>query len=140
MDKSWMNLSDKCDPRFSQGIMAFINFIKENKPRSTTHQCPRRHCRLHHAKLSLDKIQTHLFGNDIMQEYTTSNSHGELEPEASSSLYTQLRKYIIEKSHGTVEKSGVYYMNPTIEMLNDAFPNPKSHEEDLENDYLGKKT
>ncbi|CAM8953492.1 unnamed protein product [Rhodiola kirilowii] len=40
MDKSWMNLLDKCDPRFGQGILAFINFVKQNKPRSTTHKCP----------------------------------------------------------------------------------------------------
>ncbi|CAM8932082.1 unnamed protein product [Rhodiola kirilowii] len=37
-----------------------------------------------------------------------------------------------------VEESGPYYTDPTIEMLNDAFPNPEPHDEDLENEYLGK--
>ncbi|KAL9658978.1 hypothetical protein QQ045_024032 [Rhodiola kirilowii] len=50
MDKSWMNLADKCDPRFAQGIVAFINFVKQNKPRSTTHKCPCKRCRLHHER------------------------------------------------------------------------------------------
>ncbi|CAM8956224.1 unnamed protein product [Rhodiola kirilowii] len=77
MDKSWMYLSDKCDPRFTQGIMAFIYFVKQRKPWSTTHKCPCRRCRLHHEKLSLDEIQSHLFRNGIMQEYTTWTSHGE---------------------------------------------------------------
>ncbi|CAM8984776.1 unnamed protein product [Rhodiola kirilowii] len=85
MDKSWMYLTDKCDPRFTQGIMAFIDFVKQRKPFSTTHKCPCRHCRLHHEKLSLDVIQTHLFRNGIMQEYTTWTSHGE--EHGSSSLY-----------------------------------------------------
>ncbi|CAM8953846.1 unnamed protein product [Rhodiola kirilowii] len=139
MDKSWMNLLDKCDPRFGQGILAFINFVKQNKPWSTTHKCPCRRCRLHHGRLSLDEIQKHLFVNGIMQDYTTWNFHGEVEPEASSSLYTQRHQYIMEKSHGTVEENGAYYMDPTIEMLNDAFPNSEAHE-DIENDYLGKET
>ncbi|CAM8954124.1 unnamed protein product [Rhodiola kirilowii] len=139
MDKSWMNLLDKCDPRFGQGILAFINFVKQNKPRSTTHKCPCRRCRLHHGRLSLDEIQRHLFVNGIMQEYTTWTFHGEVEPEASSSLYTQRHEYIMEKNHGTVEENGAYYMDPTIEMLNDAFPNSEAHE-DIENDYLGKET
>ncbi|CAM8905896.1 unnamed protein product [Rhodiola kirilowii] len=140
MDKSWMYLSDKCDPRFTQGIMAFIDFVKQHKPWSTTHKCPCRRCRLHHAKLSLDEIQTHLFRNGIMQEYTTWTSHGE-EPEASSSLYTERRQHVMEKSRATTvdEESDAYYMDPTIEMLNDAFPNfPDPHDEDLENEYLGK--
>ncbi|CAM8978311.1 unnamed protein product [Rhodiola kirilowii] len=29
MDKSWMYLSDKCDPRFIKGIMDFVNFVKQ---------------------------------------------------------------------------------------------------------------
>ncbi|CAM8975732.1 unnamed protein product [Rhodiola kirilowii] len=139
MYKSWMNLLNKCDPRFGQGILAFINFVKQNKPRSTTHKCPCRRCRLHHGRLSLDEIQRHLFVNGIMQEYTTWTFHGEVEPEASSSLYTQRHQYIMEKNHGTVEENDAYYMDPTIEMLNDAFPNSEAHE-DIENDYLGKET
>ncbi|CAM8951495.1 unnamed protein product [Rhodiola kirilowii] len=139
MDKSWMNLLYKYDPRFGQGILAFINFVKQNKPRSTTHKCPCRHCRLHHGMLSLGEIQRHLFVNGIMQDYTTWTFHGEVEPEASSSLYTQRHQYIMEKSHDTVEENGAYYMDPTIEMLNDAFPNSEAHE-DIENDYLGKET
>ncbi|CAM8969509.1 unnamed protein product [Rhodiola kirilowii] len=31
MDKTWMNLSDKCDPRFAQGITNFVNFVKQKK-------------------------------------------------------------------------------------------------------------
>ncbi|CAM8917127.1 unnamed protein product [Rhodiola kirilowii] len=135
MDKTWMNFSNKCDLRFTQGITAFINFVKQNKPRSTTHTCKR--YRLHHAKLSLDEIQTYLFRNGIMQDYTTWTSHGEVEADASSSLYTQRHHYVMVKSCGTVEESGAYYMDPTIEMINDTFLFPEPHEEDLENDYLG---
>ncbi|CAM8975640.1 unnamed protein product [Rhodiola kirilowii] len=137
MDKTWMNLSDKCDPRFAQGITNFVNFVKQKKPRRTTHKCPCRRCRLHHAKLSLDEIQTHLFRNGIMQDYTTWTSHGEVENDASSSIYTQRQQYVMEKSCGTVEESGAYYMDPTIEMLNDAFPFPEP-QDDIETEYLGK--
>ncbi|CAM8940352.1 unnamed protein product [Rhodiola kirilowii] len=49
MDKSWMCLSDKCDPRFMKGIMDFVKFVKLNKPRSTMHKCPCRRCRLQHV-------------------------------------------------------------------------------------------
>ncbi|CAM8987392.1 unnamed protein product [Rhodiola kirilowii] len=139
MDKSWMYLSDKCDPRFTQGIMAFIDFVKQRKPFSTTHKCPCRRCRLHHEKLSLDEIQTHLFRNGIMQEYTTWTSHGE--EQGSSSLYAERLQHVMEKSRATTvdEESYAYYMDPTIEMLNDDFPNfPDPHDEDLENEYLGK--
>ncbi|CAM8975164.1 unnamed protein product [Rhodiola kirilowii] len=93
MDKSWMYLSDKCDPRFTQGIMAFIDFVKQHKPFSTTHKCPCRRCRLHHEKLSLDEIQTHLFRNGIMQEYTTWTSHGE--EQCSSSLYAERLQHVM---------------------------------------------
>ncbi|CAM8975186.1 unnamed protein product [Rhodiola kirilowii] len=31
MDKSWMHLWDKCDPRFSEGIIAFVEFLKQKK-------------------------------------------------------------------------------------------------------------
>ncbi|CAM8982970.1 unnamed protein product [Rhodiola kirilowii] len=139
MDKSWMYLSDKCDPRFTQGIMAFIDFVKQRKPFSTTHKCPCRRCRLHHEKLSLDEIQTHLFRNGIMQEYTTWTSHGE--EQCSSSLYAERLQHVMEKSRATTvdEESDAYYMDPTMEMLNNAFPNfPDPHDEDLENEYLGK--
>ncbi|CAM8963196.1 unnamed protein product [Rhodiola kirilowii] len=61
MDKSWMHLSEKCDPRFVKGIMDFVNFVQQNKPRSTTHKCPCKRCRLQHEKLPLDEFQTHLF-------------------------------------------------------------------------------
>ncbi|CAM8925858.1 unnamed protein product [Rhodiola kirilowii] len=102
MDKTWMNLSDKCDPRFAQGIMNFVNFVKQKNPRISKHKCPCRRCRLHHAKLSLDEIQTHLFRNGIMQDYTTWTSHGEVEDDASSSIYTQQHHYVMEKKlwHG----------------------------------------
>ncbi|KAL9690719.1 hypothetical protein QQ045_011127 [Rhodiola kirilowii] len=113
MDKNWMNLSDKCDSRFAEGITAFINFVKQHKPQKTTHKCPCRRCRLHHAMLSLDEIQTHLFRYGIMQDYTTSTCHGEVDADASSSLYTQRQQYVMEKSCGTVEASGAYYMDPT---------------------------
>ncbi|CAM8921952.1 unnamed protein product [Rhodiola kirilowii] len=134
MDKSWMLLSDKCDPRFSQGIMAFIEFVKQKNPWTTTHPCPCRCCRLHRVKLSLDEIHTHLFINGMMREYTTWTSHGEeaLE-EASSSLYTQRKQYVMEKSRGRVEDG--YYFNPTIDILNDAFP---FRDGDCENEYFGK--
>ncbi|CAM8934817.1 unnamed protein product [Rhodiola kirilowii] len=137
MDKTWINLSDKCDPRFAQGITNFVNFVKQKKPRRTTHKCPCRRCRFHHEKLSLDEIQTHLFRNGIMQDYTTWTSHGEVEEDASTSIYTQRQHYVMEKSCGTVEESGAYYMDPTIEMLNDAFPFPEP-QDDIENEYLGK--
>ncbi|CAM8948489.1 unnamed protein product [Rhodiola kirilowii] len=133
MDKSWMHLSDKCDPRFIKGIMDFVNFVKENKPTITTHKCPCRRCRLQHAKLQLDEIRTHLFTNGIMQEYTTWTYHGE-ESEASSSVYAQRRQFVMEKSReSTIGEGDSYYMNPTIEMLNDAFPFHDTRE-DLEND------
>ncbi|CAM8923380.1 unnamed protein product [Rhodiola kirilowii] len=122
MDKSWMHLSDKCDPRFIKGIMDFVNFVKENKPTITTH-----------AKLQLHEIRTHLFTNGIMQEYTTWTYHGE-ESEASSSVYAQRRQFVMEKScESTIGEGDSYYMNPTIEMLNHAFPFHDTHE-DLEND------
>ncbi|CAM8962396.1 unnamed protein product [Rhodiola kirilowii] len=137
MDKSWMCLSDKCDPRFIKGIMDFVNFMKVNKPRSTTYKCPCKRCRLQHAKLPLDEIRTHLFSNGIMQEYTTRTYHGE-ESEASSSVYAKRRQFVMEKSRESIiGESDSYYMNPTIEMLNDAFPFPDTHE-DLENDIFGK--
>ncbi|CAM8978946.1 unnamed protein product [Rhodiola kirilowii] len=139
MDTSWMNLSDKCDPRFAEGITAFINFVKQHKPRRTTHKCPCRRCRLHHEMLSLDEIQTHLFRYGIMQDYTTWTLHGEVDADASSSLYMpQRQQYVMEKSCGTIEASGSYYMDSTLEMLNDAFPFAESHEEDVENDNMGK--
>ncbi|CAM8880270.1 unnamed protein product [Rhodiola kirilowii] len=47
MDKNWMHLSDKCDPRFTQGIMAFIDFVKQHKPLS------------------------HYYSRDIMHRFTT---------------------------------------------------------------------
>ncbi|CAM8892652.1 unnamed protein product [Rhodiola kirilowii] len=140
MDKSWMHLSDKCDPRFIKGIMDFVNFVKENKPTITTHKCPCRRCRLQHAKLQLDEIRTHLFTNGIMQEYTTWTYHGE-ESEASSSVYAQRRQFVMEKRReSTIGEGDSYYMNPTKEMLNDAFPFHDTHE-DLENDdVFGKDT
>ncbi|CAM8883132.1 unnamed protein product [Rhodiola kirilowii] len=133
MDKSWMHLSDKCDPRFSQGIMAFIEFVKQKKPQTTTHLCPCRCCRLHREKLLLDEIQTHLFVNGMMREYTTWTSHGEEPPEASSSLYTQRRHYVMKKSRVTVEDG--YYFTPTIDILNDTF---SFQDGDHENEYFGK--
>ncbi|CAM8892865.1 unnamed protein product [Rhodiola kirilowii] len=99
MDKSWMNLSDKCDPRFAEGITTFKNFVKQHKPWRTTHKCPCRRCRLHHEMLSLDEIQTHLFRYSIMQDYTTWTFHGKVDADASSSLYmTQRQHYVMEKS------------------------------------------
>ncbi|CAM8890236.1 unnamed protein product [Rhodiola kirilowii] len=124
MDKSWMYLSDKCDPRLVQGIMAFIEFVKRTKPRTTTHPCPCRRCRLHHDKLTLDEIQTHLFVNGMMREYTTWTSHGEEPVEASSSIYTQRRQHVMETncSRMVEDCNEGYYFNPTIEIINDTFP------------------
>ncbi|CAM8953731.1 unnamed protein product [Rhodiola kirilowii] len=124
MDKSCMYLSDKCNPRFVQGIMAFLEFMERKKPRTTTHPCPCRRYRLHHDKLSLDEIQTHLFVYGMMREYRTWTSHGEEPLEASSSLYTQRRQYVMERnSSGMVEEcDGVIKFNPTIEIINDTFP------------------
>ncbi|CAM8951262.1 unnamed protein product [Rhodiola kirilowii] len=135
MDKCWMYLSDKCDMRTIKGIMDFVNFVKQNKPRSTTHKCPCRRCRLQHTKLPLDEIRTHLFNNGIMQEYTTWTYHGE-ESEASSLVYAQRRQFVLEKSRGsTIGEGDSYYMNPTIELLNDAFPFHDTHK-DLENNFF----
>ncbi|CAM8932792.1 unnamed protein product [Rhodiola kirilowii] len=136
MDKSWMCLSDKCDPRFMKGIMDFVKFVKLNKPRSTMHKCPCRRCRLQHVKLPLDEIQTHLFSNGIMQEYKIWTYHGE-QSEASSSVYTERRDYVMERSRGKIGGGDSYYTNPTIEMLNDAFPFHDAHEE-IEDDFFGK--
>ncbi|CAM8896076.1 unnamed protein product [Rhodiola kirilowii] len=44
----------------------------------------------------------------------------------------------MEKSCGTVEASDAYYMDPTLEMLNDAFPFAEPHEENFENDNMDK--
>ncbi|CAM8969197.1 unnamed protein product [Rhodiola kirilowii] len=72
-----------------------------------------------------------------MQEYTTWTYHGE-QSEASSSVYTQRRQYVMERSRGsTIGDGDSYYMNPIIEMLTDAFPFHDEHE-DIENDYFRK--
>ncbi|CAM9000252.1 unnamed protein product [Rhodiola kirilowii] len=139
MNKSWMYLSDKCDPRFFQGIMAFLEFVKQKKTRTTTHPCPCRRCQFHHEKLSLDEIQTHLFVNGMMREYTTWTSHGEEPVEASSSLYIQRRQYVTEKNSSRMveECDGGYYFNPIIEIVNDTFPFRDPHG-GLQNDSFGK--
>lgn len=135
MDKSWMYLSDKCDPRFAQGITSFLNFVKEKNPRTTRHRCPCRRCRLHHSKLTLDEIRSHLFQYSMMQDYTTWTWHGEEQPECSSSFIDQRQQYVLENTCGRVNASDSYYRDPTFEMLNDAFP---LAEEEYENASLGK--
>ncbi|CAM8951380.1 unnamed protein product [Rhodiola kirilowii] len=137
MDKSWMHLWDKCDPQFSEGIMAFKEFVKQNKPWTTTHPCPCRRYRLHHEKLSLNEIQVHLFQNGMMREYTYWTSHREEMQEASSSLYTQRRQYVYENIGSRMVEGDDYYSNPAIEILNDTFSFRDPHG-GIENDSFGK--
>ncbi|CAM8948072.1 unnamed protein product [Rhodiola kirilowii] len=121
MDKSWMKLK-RYDPRYFDGINNFIAFVRQNRP-EITHLCPCRRCRLHHRKLTLDKIYAHLIQNGMMPDYTTWTSLGEAR--SGPSIYTLRQQYIIEKSQESMSCNSTCDTcptNPAMDILNDAFP------------------
>ncbi|CAM8940430.1 unnamed protein product [Rhodiola kirilowii] len=138
MDKSWMKLQ-RYDKRYFDGINNFIDFVRQNRP-ETTHLCPCTRCRLHHRRLSLDQMYAHLIQNGMMMDYTTWTEHGEVR--TNPSIYMLRQQYIMEKSQGNTSRNSgcdTCPTNPTLDILNDAFPFRDMHQmTDDVDDSLGK--
>ncbi|KAL6516894.1 hypothetical protein OROHE_018182 [Orobanche hederae] len=76
MDKSWINLPNRLDPRFLNGLMDFIKFAYMNKQHGSEIKCPCRHCRfsLNQRKKTVGE---HIVMHSFPESYTTWDRHGE---------------------------------------------------------------
>lgn len=101
------------------GIVSFINFVKENC-HETTHLCPCRRCRMHKGRISLNEIFSHLISKGMMVDYTNWTSHGE--GRNAPSVYMMRQQYIMERRQQQQQDQGDFMNNPTMEILDDAFP------------------
>ena len=77
MDKSWINVNNKLDPRYIQGVIDFIEFACKNIPEGATKiTCPCKKC--HNARLvKIDVVKDHLIVNGFIPSYTRWIFHGE---------------------------------------------------------------
>ncbi|KAL9679437.1 hypothetical protein QQ045_017299 [Rhodiola kirilowii] len=104
------------------------------------HLCPCTRSRLHNRKLTLNEMYAHLIFNGMMLDYTTWTSQGEVCTDPS--IYTLWKHYIMEKSQGNMSRNSSYdtcLKNPTMDILNDAFPFQDMYEiTDVVEDSRGK--
>ncbi|MQL81006.1 hypothetical protein Taro_013458 [Colocasia esculenta] len=83
LDKSWMKLKDRLDPRYEKGVNELLDFAFHEDRRNFRHgdngqliQCPCKNCRIS-GKLSRYEVKTHLICDGIWLHYTNWVCHGE---------------------------------------------------------------
>ncbi|KAL9673136.1 hypothetical protein QQ045_029389 [Rhodiola kirilowii] len=85
-------------------------------------------------------MYAHLIQNGMMMDYTTWTEHGEVR--TNPSIYMLRQQYIMEKSQGNTSRNSgcdTCPTNPTLDILNDAFPFRDMHQmTDVVDDSLGK--
>ncbi|XP_052189866.1 uncharacterized protein LOC127799683 [Diospyros lotus] len=77
LNKSWINISNRLDPRYEQGIQEFIQFAYRHKSPGASIYCPCIKCvnRYFHKR---DVVEEHLILNGFDTNYIIWTVHGEL--------------------------------------------------------------
>ncbi|XP_052177584.1 uncharacterized protein LOC127791645 [Diospyros lotus] len=77
LNKSWINISNRLDPRYEQGIQEFIQFAYRHKSPEASIYCPCIKCvnRYFHKR---DVVEEHLILNGFDTNYIIWTVHGEL--------------------------------------------------------------
>ncbi|CAM8965036.1 unnamed protein product [Rhodiola kirilowii] len=137
MDKSWIEM-ERGSKAYYEGILNFIEFVKENRGGHPTHICPCRCCKLRNVpKIALDEIRVHLIYYGMKRDCIIWTSHGEVDDRPS--LYTQRREYLIlqrNEESSSQYSSANHYVNPTMETLDDAFPFRENFETGVDDDDM----
>ncbi|CAM8923714.1 unnamed protein product [Rhodiola kirilowii] len=136
MDKSSIEM-ERGSKAYYEGIINFIEFVKENRGGHPTHICPCRRCKLRKVpKIALDEIRAHLIYYGMKRDYIIWTSHGEVDDRPS--LYTQRRDYLLQRNEESSSQysSANHYVNPTMEMLDDAFPFRENFETGVDDDDM----
>lgn len=83
VDKSWMNVTDRLDPRYEKGVEELLDFAFHEDRRSFRHgdngqliQCPCKKC-CNGLKFTRYEVKTHLICDGIWLHYTNWVCHGE---------------------------------------------------------------
>ena len=83
LDKSWIQLRDRLDPRYEKGVDEFLDFAFDEQRQSFRHgqnyefiQCPCRNC-VNGVKLSRMDVEIHLKVDGFWTRYTNWVCHGE---------------------------------------------------------------
>ncbi|XP_050225594.2 uncharacterized protein LOC126675059 [Mercurialis annua] len=76
MDKKWMNLDNKADPLYVEGVNNFLQFAFSQPGISNSIRCPCNGCRNVVFK-NMDEVRLDLFQNGINRSYNIWNLHGE---------------------------------------------------------------
>ncbi|CAM8996947.1 unnamed protein product [Rhodiola kirilowii] len=136
MDKSRMEM-ERGSKTYYEGIITFIEFVKENRGGHPTHICPCRCCKLRKLpKFTLDEIRVHLIQHGMKRDYILWTSHGEVDDRPS--LYTQRRQYLMQRNEESSSQysSANHYVNPTMKMFDDAFPFRENFDTGVDDDDM----
>ncbi|CAM8894363.1 unnamed protein product [Rhodiola kirilowii] len=130
---------DRSSKHYYEGIKSFIGFVNDNRVDHPTHICPCRRYKLRKPKITLGEIKAHLIRHGMKQDYIIWTLHGEVDDRPPlPSLYTKRRQYLMQMNEESSSQysSGNHYENPTMEMLDDAFPFRVNYETSVDDDML----
>ncbi|XP_060172279.1 uncharacterized protein LOC132603299 [Lycium barbarum] len=109
MDKSWLNIRNRVDPRYRDGVEGFLNWAFSHPRVSTIIRCPCKGCMNTVFKLSLD-VRGDLLRKGFWDSYKVWGLHGEVFVRVESSNDT----YSDEVEDDSIEEDDI------TEMIHDA--------------------
>ncbi|CAM8897044.1 unnamed protein product [Rhodiola kirilowii] len=130
---------DRSSKHYYEGIKSFIGFVNDNRVDHPTHICPCRRYKLSKPTITLGEIKAHLIRHGMKQDHIIWTLHGEVDDRPPlPSLYTKRRQYLMQMNEESSSQysSGNHYENPTMEMLDDAFPFRVNYEMSVDDDML----
>ncbi|KAM3397800.1 hypothetical protein P3S68_001313 [Capsicum galapagoense] len=77
MDKSWLNITNRVNQRYRDGVDSFLNWAFSQSGVSTIIRCPCKECRNTVFKLRID-VQLHLLNKGFWVSYKVWEYHGEV--------------------------------------------------------------
>ncbi|KAM3284810.1 hypothetical protein P3S67_023609 [Capsicum chacoense] len=77
MDKSWLNITNRADLRYRDGVDNFLNWAFNQSEVSTIIRCPCKECRNTVFKLRID-VRLHLLNKGFWATYKVWENHGEV--------------------------------------------------------------
>ena len=98
MDKSWINIRNRCDPLYKKGAEAFVKFASDNRPGAATILCPCKKCR-NMLFVKKDDVVDHIIVHGFITSYTCWTFHGESSSSSSRNSESNIGDEMQEMIH-----------------------------------------
>lgn len=132
MDRSWMFLRHRFQPKFTQGLQTFINVAKEHLNHENKTRCPCLKCQ-NGEYFTLKEIHSHIMVNGFARHYTIWTEHGE---DVNDVVNDQIEDEIVSDGEGDEDDNALMFdmLNDVQGPINMEMEDEEASDKDMSND------